>query len=229
MVILAPYSSRHSDISSSSEDDLEVRHVRPVPYSPSTAGYAGYLYDPTRLRGVGATGWQNTRPAPQKKDSDSHTSRGYRFTAPQPIDHKALGFYTTIPPFPVPPVLSSDSMGSSPAISNAVSYASSARSGSSTTPSSSTSTPAASILASYPFPDKPVPPTHEAAGRMSSPNTTTAPNNVKTPGPSQRNHNDSKPNRYSLTAGTFTTKYQVSQVKHAGDLKKRRWSFLGAR
>ncbi|ETS82675.1 hypothetical protein PFICI_04551 [Pestalotiopsis fici W106-1] len=113
------YRSGGSDNSSSSEDELEVHHVRTTSLNAGTPGGSRSGYTPPR---------------------------NHYFTAPRPMDNKVLSTQAALPSFPAPPG-TMESTTSSPAMSNYVSYASSARSAASsfTAPSSKASTPAASI------------------------------------------------------------------------------------
>lgn len=118
----AVHRSGGSDNSSSSDDELEIRHTRSAPLNARTSS------TPTSARAV---------PNYHSRAAAHHG--------------EALSIQAVLSSFPAPPDPLLESSTSSPAMSHYFSYASSARSAaSSTAPSSTASTPAAEI-ASFPW------------------------------------------------------------------------------
>ncbi|KAK6067006.1 hypothetical protein SCUP234_11843 [Seiridium cupressi] len=227
--------------SSSSEDDLEVRHVRPVSLSASYATASQGAHGRSSHRGTDSPPshmpHQRTVSA-QSNGPYSQSSRAHRFTAPQPMN-QALGVKGSIASFPAPPSTIGSAM-SSPEISNSVSYASSAMSGGSTTSSSAASTPAASVIASFPSAEKLAPLTNNGSQKtVTSKNidqaeretSYTSDLNKKYPpiSKSGRRANvltKSRPHSISdMTKGQVTS----PEVQSLRSIKKNRWSFLSSK
>ncbi|KAH6659775.1 hypothetical protein BKA67DRAFT_28447 [Truncatella angustata] len=141
--------------SSSSEEDLEVGHKRPVSYNYSTPGNtsgSALSVSGSPRNPVTSAASHHFPQSHQRTMSAQSISRAHRFAAPRPMNHAALSIPGSPPAYPVPPISSIDSVSSSPAMSN--SYASSARSKGSSAPSSAATTPAASVIAAFPSADK---------------------------------------------------------------------------
>ncbi|KAK9771290.1 hypothetical protein SCAR479_12023 [Seiridium cardinale] len=228
--------------SSSSEDDLEVRHVRPVSLSASYATASRGAHGRSSHRGTDSPSLhmphQRTVSA-QSNGPYSQSSRAHRFTAPQPMN-QALGVTGSIASFPAPPSSTIGSATSSPEISNSVSYASSAMSGGSTASSSAASTPAASVIASFPSAEKLAPlmsngsqktVTSKNIDQAERETSHTSDLNKKYPPISKSGHRanvltKSRPHSISdMTKGPVTS----PEVQSLRSTKKNRWSFLSSK